>query len=170
MERDTNVVAQVKEDGSVAFKTGDGLPLEIGGGKAMRNIIIGFRFDYVKKIRITVETGTRPDGQLIYSTVEPNPIMGEGSGLYAISMPVGFMPVQIDVYCNEDASFPDTGFDMTIYKTLGPELTQVDRTKYEITNVSLISKTFSIQLTPGIDIGWWAASDIFFDVGEENPN
>lgn len=32
MERDINVVAQVKEDGSVAFKTGDGMPLQMGGG------------------------------------------------------------------------------------------------------------------------------------------
>ena len=32
MERDINVVAQVKEDGSVAFKTGDGMPLSMGGG------------------------------------------------------------------------------------------------------------------------------------------
>lgn len=33
MERNINVVAQVKEDGSIAFKTGDGLPLQMGGGE-----------------------------------------------------------------------------------------------------------------------------------------
>lgn len=32
MERDINVVAQVKEDGTISFKTGDGHPLSMGGG------------------------------------------------------------------------------------------------------------------------------------------
>lgn len=55
MERDINVVAQVKEDGSIAFKTGDGLPLQIGGGgtKLYRHTITGeamghsFKFSFI---------------------------------------------------------------------------------------------------------------------------
>lgn len=38
MERDINVVAQVKEDGSVGYKTGDGLPLDIGGGGEVKHL------------------------------------------------------------------------------------------------------------------------------------
>lgn len=32
MERDINVVVRIKEDGSMSFMSGDGLPLQIGGG------------------------------------------------------------------------------------------------------------------------------------------
>lgn len=32
MERDINVVVRIKEDGSISFVSGDGLPLQIGGG------------------------------------------------------------------------------------------------------------------------------------------
>lgn len=166
MERDINVVANVKKDGSVAFKTGDGLPLEMGGGKAMRNVVMGFRFDGVKKIQMRVETDTDPAGQAIYSIVEPNVIGGEGSGFYAISTPVGMPPEEIHVYCDDDMSWPEHGFDMTVYKAIGPELTQIDRTKYEITNVDPEFRTFAILLTPGIDISFWAASDIVFEISE----
>lgn len=33
MERDINVVAHVKDNGSVSFTTGDGLPIQLGGGE-----------------------------------------------------------------------------------------------------------------------------------------
>ena len=33
MERDINVVVRIKEDGTMSFVSGDGLPLQIGGGE-----------------------------------------------------------------------------------------------------------------------------------------
>lgn len=39
MERDINVVVRIKEDGTMSFLSGDGLPLQIGGKKLYRHLI-----------------------------------------------------------------------------------------------------------------------------------
>lgn len=40
MERDINVVVRIKEDGSMSFMSGDGLPLKIGGGTKLYKHIL----------------------------------------------------------------------------------------------------------------------------------
>ncbi len=40
MERDINVVVRIKEDGSMSFLSGDGLPIQIGGGSTSENVEI----------------------------------------------------------------------------------------------------------------------------------
>lgn len=39
MERDINVVVRIKEDGTMSFVSGDGLPLNMGGQKLYRHLI-----------------------------------------------------------------------------------------------------------------------------------
>lgn len=39
MERDINVVVRIKEDGTMSFVSGDGLPLKIGGGESNSAIL-----------------------------------------------------------------------------------------------------------------------------------
>lgn len=40
MERDINVVVRIKEDGSMSFMSGDGLPLNMGGGTKLYKHIL----------------------------------------------------------------------------------------------------------------------------------
>lgn len=54
MERDINVVVRIKEDGTMSFVSGDGLPLKIGGGEGgklyLHNISLNNSGNYVKVI------------------------------------------------------------------------------------------------------------------------
>ena len=54
MERDINVVVRIKEDGTMSFVSGDGLPLQIGGGEGgklyLHNISLNNSGNYVKVI------------------------------------------------------------------------------------------------------------------------
>ena len=55
MERDINVVVRIKEDGTMSFVSGDGLPLQIGGGEEggklyLHNISLNNSGNYVKVI------------------------------------------------------------------------------------------------------------------------
>lgn len=64
MERDINVVAQVKENGNVSYKTGDGLPLEIGGGSGGTKL-------YKHSIRFNVEMKGEYNLEIISNSASP---------------------------------------------------------------------------------------------------
>lgn len=170
MERDINVVAQVKEDGSVGFKTGDGLPLDMAGGKAMRNITINFSAFSPTSVKVFIPNND-PDGETGGRTVELKKVLeseAAGTVFFAGQVPIGFAPKEITINFDVDPELPQD-LELTFYKNIGPDSSQTGVTVYEVTEYDNEEGLCVISLTAGLDYDLWIPSDIYIGVAPHIP-
>lgn len=168
MERDINVVANVKKDGSVAFKTGDGLPLEMGGGKAMRNITFSSTAFLPTSVKAFIPDDL--DDETVGHYVELKPVLKDvDSGLFAAQIPFGFPPSEITINFEGDPELPQA-LDIQVYKSTGAYAPpQSDSTKYEVTDYDYENGVCVISISTGPDYELWIPSNIYIGVDPHNP-
>lgn len=170
MERDINVVANVKKDGSVAFKTGDGLPLEMGGGKAMRNVTFFSTAFLPTSVKAFIPDD--PDDDTVGHYVELKPMLKDeeaGAGLFSVQIPVGLPPKHISINFVGDPELPSL-LGIVFYKTVGDYSLQAGLTSYFVTEYDHETGVCVISIQEGSDYVLWIPSDIYIRVDPHTPH